>query len=47
MTERQIHWIGEAAQSIVFMGFLYLVIHMDDGPTHHPLIAMPMAPPIL
>ena len=40
-TDKQIQWIGEAAQSLLFLGFLYLVIRMTDGGSYKPTLAMP------
>ena len=39
-TEKQIHWIGEAVQSLLTVGVLYVIFRMIDGPTHQPMIAM-------
>lgn len=39
-TEKQIHWIGEAVEYLLFIGVLYVIFRMIDGPTHKPAIAM-------
>lgn len=39
-TAKQIHWMGEAVQSLLLLGFVYLVIRMTDGASPHPHIAM-------
>lgn len=40
-TEKQIHWMGEAAQLLILLGFIYLVDRMTGGASYRPKIAMP------
>ena len=39
-TDKQIYWMGEVAQSLVYVGILYVVFRMIDGPAHQPMIVM-------
>lgn len=40
-TEKQIHWMGEAAQLLLLLGFIYLVDRMTGGASYRPTIVMP------
>ena len=39
-TEKQIHWVGKFAQSLLGLGMIIVVIRMIDGPFQRPIIVI-------
>jgi hypothetical protein len=40
---QRIEWLGEFALTLMTYGFLFIIIRMMDGPSHRPVLLLPLA----
>ena len=41
-TEERIEWVGEFAMTLMSLGVIYIFVRINEDPSHHPAIAIPL-----